>query len=287
QPTTALHQLPSPSPLLVFAGLQAQTPGELSQREGSDLSVLCPYPAEREYRDLKSWCRWIDERCQVQVAIIDTRTVLYTEQARQGHITIQDDPIHRNFSITMTDLRVQDSGIYYCAYRKGWQDFVPLKTISLTVFKGEYLFPMQTPVLSGGNVTASSLHPPTAHSERLPPTPSISPLLHALALCFPCSQSTGYPDHARRWMPLCLRLRVRHQVCCSAEFHKVELDSLSVQCPYHTLGYRSERKAWCRAVSQTGRCDLVVSTDFPNTLNISKAQKGRASIQDDTQNRTV
>uniref|UniRef100_A0A493THJ9 Ig-like domain-containing protein n=1 Tax=Anas platyrhynchos platyrhynchos TaxID=8840 RepID=A0A493THJ9_ANAPP len=191
---------------LCFPGLQAQTPGELSQREGSNLSVLCHYPAEDEYRDLKSWCRWIDKRCQVQVTIIDTITDLYTERARQGYITIQDDPIHRIFSITMTDLRVQDSGTYFCAYRKGWQDYVPLKTISLTVFK---------------------------------------------------------------------------------EFHKLELDSLSVQCSYRDLGYRSERKAWCRYAGQTGRCENVVSTDTTYTWSINKGKKGRASIRDDPQERTI
>nr|XP_038024272.1 LOW QUALITY PROTEIN: polymeric immunoglobulin receptor-like [Anas platyrhynchos] len=192
--------------LSVAKRLQAQTPGELSQREGSNLSVLCPYPAEREYRDLKSWCRWIDQRCQLQVAIIAQVLYAHTERANQGYITIQDDPIHRNFSITMTDLQVEDSGTYYCAYRKGWESYVPLKWISLTVFK---------------------------------------------------------------------------------ELHKLELDSLSVQCPYRKLGYSSGRKAWCRYPGQTGTCDLVVSTDFPNTLSISKAQKGRAWIQDDTQERTI
>ncbi|XP_071884393.1 CMRF-35-like molecule 4 [Anas platyrhynchos] len=188
---------------LCFPGLQAQTPGELSQREGSNLSVLCPYPAEREYRDLKSWCRWIDQQCQLQVAIIGTSTYAHTERANQGYITIQGDPIHRNFSITMTDLQVEDSGTYYCAYS---QINVPLKWISLTVFK---------------------------------------------------------------------------------ELHKLELDSLSVQCPYHALGFRSERKAWCRAVGQTGGCELMVSTDTTYTWGISKGKEGRASIQDDTQNRTV
>uniref|UniRef100_A0A493SV81 Ig-like domain-containing protein n=1 Tax=Anas platyrhynchos platyrhynchos TaxID=8840 RepID=A0A493SV81_ANAPP len=206
QPTTALHQLPSPSPLLVFTGLQAQTREELSQHEGSNLSVLCPYPAEREYRDLKSWCRWTDQGCQLQVALLGTITYTYSQQANQGYITIQDDPKHRNFSITMTDLQVEDSGTYYCAYRKGWESYVPLKWISLNVFK---------------------------------------------------------------------------------ELHKLELDSLSVQCPYRKLGYSSGRKAWCRYPGQTGTCDLVVSTDFPNTLSISKAQKGRAWIQDDTQERTI
>uniref|UniRef100_A0A8B9ZTA6 Ig-like domain-containing protein n=1 Tax=Anas zonorhyncha TaxID=75864 RepID=A0A8B9ZTA6_9AVES len=90
-----------------------------------------------------------------------------------------------------------------------------------------------------------------------------------------------------KWIPLCPRLRVRHQVCCSAELHKLELDSLSVQCPYHALGYRSERKAWCRYAGQTGRCELVVSTDTTYTWSINKGQKGRASIQDDPQERTI
>eukprot|EP00075_Anas_platyrhynchos_P011409 XP_027300662.1 uncharacterized protein LOC113839921 isoform X2 [Anas platyrhynchos] len=188
---------------LCFPGLQAQTIQKLSQREGSNLSVLCHYTAEDEYRELKSWCRWTDQGCQLQVATSGTRTHFYTYRARQGHFTIKDDPIHKNFSITMTDLQVEDSGTYYCAYS---QSYVLLKRISLNVFK---------------------------------------------------------------------------------EFHKLELDSLSVQCPYHTLGYRSERKAWCRAVGQTGRCELVVSTDTTYTRGISKGKEGRASIQDDTQNRTV
>ncbi|KAI6072775.1 hypothetical protein LUU34_00655900 [Aix galericulata] len=188
---------------LCFPGLQAQTIQKLSQREGSNLSVLCPYPAEDDYRELKSWCRWTDQRCQLQVATRGTRTQFYTYRARQGHFTVHDDPIHRNFSITMTDLRVEDSGTYYCAYS---QSYVLLKWISLNVFK---------------------------------------------------------------------------------EFHKLELDSLSVQCPYHDLGYRSERKAWCRSVGQTGWCELVVSTGTNYTLGISKGKKGRAWIQDDPWKRTV
>nr|XP_047926899.1 polymeric immunoglobulin receptor-like [Anser cygnoides] len=188
---------------LCFPGLQAQTPEEVSQREGSDLSVLCPYPAEVDDREQKSWCRRTDQGCQHQVVIIGTTTYPYTNRARQGHVTIQDDPIHRNFSITMTDLQVEDSGTYYCAYR---QSNVPLKRISLNVFK---------------------------------------------------------------------------------EFHKLELDSLSVQCPYHDQAYLYGRKAWCRYVDQTGRCKLMVSTDITYAWSINKAQKDRASIQDDTQKRTV
>ncbi|XP_032059162.1 uncharacterized protein LOC116498838 [Aythya fuligula] len=191
---------------LCFPGLQAQTIHKLSQREGSHLSVLCHYPAEGKHQELKSWCRWTDQGCQLQVATSGTRTQFYTYQARQRHFTMQDDPIHRNFSITMNDLQVEDSGTYYCAYRQDFESYVPLKWISLTVFK---------------------------------------------------------------------------------EFHKLELDSLSVQCLYHDLGYRSVRKAWCRAVGQTDRCELVVRTDTTYTWGISKGKEGRAWIQDDPWKRTV
>lgn len=87
------------------------------------------------------------------------------------------------------------------------------------------------------------------------------------------------PSRPRSW--------VRHQVCCSAELHKLELDSVSVQCPYHDQAYLYGRKVWCRHLGQTGRCELVVSTYTTYTWSINKAQKDRASIQDDIQKRTV
>uniref|UniRef100_A0A8B9UZN6 Ig-like domain-containing protein n=1 Tax=Anas zonorhyncha TaxID=75864 RepID=A0A8B9UZN6_9AVES len=191
---------------LCFPGLQAQTREELSQREGSNLSVLCPYPAELDNWKMKSWCRGTGQKCDLQVAIIGTSIYTYTDRATEGHVTVQGDPIHGNFSVTMTDLRAEDSGMYFCAYRKDRDSYVPLKRISLNVFK---------------------------------------------------------------------------------EFHKLELDSLSVQCPYRDLGYRSVRKAWCRYTGQTGRCELVVSTDTTYTWGTNSGQKGRAWIQDDTQERTV
>ncbi|XP_010115838.1 PREDICTED: polymeric immunoglobulin receptor-like [Chlamydotis macqueenii] len=71
------------------------------------------------------------------------------------------------------------------------------------------------------------------------------------------------------------------------ELHKMELDSLSVQCPYGKLGYSTGRKAWCQREGRTG-CKVLVSTDhYPSTRSNSKALGDRAFIQDDTQNRSV
>lgn len=123
---------------------------------------------------------------------------------------------------------------------------------------------------------------PWAPGHMAPCSPAQSALPGLTATAWP-----RCPDCAGRWMPSRPRSWVRHQVCCSAELHKLELDSVSVQCPYHALGYRHERKVWCRHLGQTGRCELVVSTYTTYTWSINKAQKDRASIQDDIQKRTV
>lgn len=59
-----------------------------------------------------------------------------------GRVTIEDNPMLRTVSITMTDLQAEDSDTYSCAYRpySHIDNYVQLKTISLNVFQGEYLF---------------------------------------------------------------------------------------------------------------------------------------------------
>ncbi|NXK55896.1 PIGR protein, partial [Chauna torquata] len=118
---------------LCFPGLQAQPPdAELSQREGSTLSIPCPYPPQLDHQQVKAWCRVASGTCQLVAVTIASTQYSYTDRARQGHVTIQDDPARGNMSITMTSLQVEDSGTYSCAYG---HRYVPLKTISLNVFK--------------------------------------------------------------------------------------------------------------------------------------------------------
>lgn len=70
-----------------------------------------------------------------------------------------------------------------------------------------------------------------------------------------------------------------------AELHKLELDSLSVQCPYGALGYSWGRKAWCR--QGQAQCSLVVSTVYSPKWGSNGARNKSSSIQDDTRTRTV
>uniref|UniRef100_A0A8C3M0H7 Ig-like domain-containing protein n=1 Tax=Chrysolophus pictus TaxID=9089 RepID=A0A8C3M0H7_CHRPC len=117
--------------LLCCPGLPARTPdAEMSQREGSTFSIECPYTAQPDNKQLKAWCRVRNERCELVVLTLASTEYRYSDRARQGHITIQDD--NRTVSITMSDLQAEDSGIYSCVYSS---NYVPLKTISLNVYK--------------------------------------------------------------------------------------------------------------------------------------------------------
>ncbi|NP_001074337.2 triggering receptor expressed on myeloid cells isoform 2 precursor [Gallus gallus] len=117
--------------LLCCTGLQAETPeAEMSQQEGSTFSIQCPYTTQPENEQLKAWCRMRNERCQLEVLTLDSVQYRYSDRAMQGHITIKD--YNRTVSITMSDLQAEDSGIYSCVYSN---NYVPLKTISLNVYK--------------------------------------------------------------------------------------------------------------------------------------------------------
>uniref|UniRef100_A0A8C9FLS6 Ig-like domain-containing protein n=1 Tax=Pavo cristatus TaxID=9049 RepID=A0A8C9FLS6_PAVCR len=117
--------------LLCCPGLRAQTPEtEMSQREGSTFSIQCPYTTQPDNKQLKAWCRMRNARCELLVLTLASREYQYSDRARQGHITIQDD--NRTVSITMSDLQAEDSGIYSCMYSS---NYVPLKTILLNVYK--------------------------------------------------------------------------------------------------------------------------------------------------------
>ncbi|KAF1445324.1 Triggering receptor expressed on myeloid cells 1, partial [Pygoscelis papua] len=191
---------------LIFTGLQAQTPAAKERRlEGSTLYIWCPYTAQTNSQQRKAWCRMRENRCEPLVETTKPSQYPYKTHATNGKVTIEDNPTHRTVSITMTNLQVEDSGTYCCASRFYSNGYLPLKTISLHVFK---------------------------------------------------------------------------------ELHKLELYSLSVQCPYSTLGYSTGAKAWCQREGQTGY-KVVASTDYSSTRHNSKAMVHRTLIQDDTQQRTV
>ncbi|NXG06205.1 CLM5 protein, partial [Sakesphorus luctuosus] len=115
--------------LLCFPGVQAEAPyAEERRREGSTLYVQCPY-TDKVKNLWKVWCRLEGEQCREIV-----RTSYYSQTAAKT--TIKDNPPAGTVSVTMTDLKTEDSGIYFCAYYSS--GYIALKTVSLNVYKGSF-----------------------------------------------------------------------------------------------------------------------------------------------------
>ncbi|NXR45918.1 CLM9 protein, partial [Hippolais icterina] len=105
--------------------LQGQITEAQRRREGNTLYIECPY-TQAEYRYRKYWCR------QKPDGGYQPLLSIYYGEYQDGRTTMKDDSSRKIVSITMTDLKAEDSGTYFCAY----YNHVPRKTISLIVFKG-------------------------------------------------------------------------------------------------------------------------------------------------------
>ncbi|NXX83964.1 TRML2 protein, partial [Urocolius indicus] len=184
---------------LCFPGLHTEVL-EVKRHEGSSLLITCPYTPQTNYVSQKAWCHI--RSGQYEHLVETTYPPQYPHWYTNGKAGIQDNFINGIVSISMINLRVEDSGTYCCASRFDAYTYRLLKTISLNVFK---------------------------------------------------------------------------------ELHKGELDSLSVQCPYRTLGYyySTGTKAWCR--THKSNCINWLRANYPSTQTNSKALEERILIEEDTQ----
>ncbi|NWI06033.1 CLM7 protein, partial [Tichodroma muraria] len=115
--------------------LQGQTPEAQRRREGGSVYIQCPYEPWVTDKHSKYWCLLTDEGWK---DVVNTYYE-YSKQSKDGRIKIKDDSTRKTVSITMTDLKAEDSGTYFCAAYNSYSGYVRLKMISLNVFKGEYL----------------------------------------------------------------------------------------------------------------------------------------------------
>uniref|UniRef100_A0A8U7P0T4 Uncharacterized protein n=1 Tax=Corvus moneduloides TaxID=1196302 RepID=A0A8U7P0T4_CORMO len=116
--------LSSPSPHLILPALQGQTPEAERRREGGTLNVECPYKAQTEDWHAKYWC-------------LVTNTGWGQSTAREGSVRIQDDTQQGIVTITMEQLQVQDSGVYWCALQES-SGLSRMEEVTLSVSKGGY-----------------------------------------------------------------------------------------------------------------------------------------------------
>ncbi|XP_054660112.1 polymeric immunoglobulin receptor-like isoform X1 [Grus americana] len=308
---------------LCFPGHPAQTAdAEERQWEGSTLCIQCPYTEHDNYWQQKAWVRVRDDKPEVLVETTNSRQYPYATRATKGKVTIEDKHTYRTVVITMTNLQAEDSGTYSCALLSYNYGYVPLKTISLNVFKGH---PAQTPDAEERQWEGSTLCiqcPYTEHDNYWQQKAWVRVRDDKPEVLVKTTNSRQYPYATRATKG---KVTIEDNVFCrtvvitmtnlqaedsgtyscallsynygyvllktiSLNVFKVlrrwELDSLSVQCPYSTLGHSTETKVWCRRQGQT-ECKAMVRTDYPSTLHNSKALEGRTLIQDDTQNRII
>ncbi|XP_032718123.1 uncharacterized protein LOC116870479 isoform X1 [Lontra canadensis] len=121
---------PLPPVLLVLlaSGSWGQKLELLHHLEGESFSVKCPYQPQRGSGAVKFWCRWDLPR---------TCTRLATSPQLQGkpRNSIEDNVRWGYFIVTMTELRVEDSGSYSCGTYKSSRIFFH-RNIHLVVSRG-------------------------------------------------------------------------------------------------------------------------------------------------------
>ncbi|NWV99740.1 TRML1 protein, partial [Machaerirhynchus nigripectus] len=129
--------------------LRGQTPDVERRREGDTLYVQCPYTGISA-SNTKFWCRLTDGACEELARSYSQRW----RPPEDGRITIKDDTTNKTLSITMTGLRAEDSGTYFCAY---YTTRHVLRTISLNVFRAHIPGVFQGPSSTQPRSQATSL----------------------------------------------------------------------------------------------------------------------------------
>ncbi|NXL15054.1 TRML2 protein, partial [Setophaga kirtlandii] len=130
--------------------LQGQAQGAQRRREGDTLNIQCPYAALATVSEIKYWCLLENGACKELVST-------YWKPSQAGRIQINDDTTTKTVSVTMTGLKAEDSGTYFCAIYRHYNKYPRLKTISLIVFRAHTLAVLQGPRSSEPRSQTTSL----------------------------------------------------------------------------------------------------------------------------------
>uniref|UniRef100_A0A452U7C4 Ig-like domain-containing protein n=1 Tax=Ursus maritimus TaxID=29073 RepID=A0A452U7C4_URSMA len=103
--------------VLLASGSWEQKSELLHQLEGGSVSVKCPYQAQQGSNPVKVWCRQVPER-SCDLLVTSPRLPGLLQKPRNS---IQDNVSRGYFLVTMTELRIEDSGSYSCGiYKSPW-----------------------------------------------------------------------------------------------------------------------------------------------------------------------
>ncbi|KAK2501438.1 hypothetical protein MC885_008564, partial [Smutsia gigantea] len=145
----ATHLLPTVLLVLLASGSWEQNP-ELNKLEGETVSVRCPYKPQQDLNKVKTWCRQTSAHTCTMLAVHPRLKAKLWET----RYSIQDDLSSGYFTVTMADLKVKDTGFYWCGIYESPGIFI-LRTIHL-------LQPCRLPGARGGPQPGPPppVHPP-------------------------------------------------------------------------------------------------------------------------------
>ncbi|XP_074046085.1 uncharacterized protein LOC141489207 [Macrotis lagotis] len=117
--------------LLLFMGSQGQG-SNMKYLEGQTLRVICRYPPRRDEKRWKIWCKFQENERRCKHLIIWNSTSI---QQHSELSTSLEDNIYTGITIiTMSELRVNNSGIYSCGIYDSVRDNLYIvRSISLEV----------------------------------------------------------------------------------------------------------------------------------------------------------
>lgn len=159
--------------VLLASGSWGQKPEMLHLLEGDSFSVKCLYPPQKGSEAVKFWCKWDLSR---------TCTLLATSPQLWGkpQNSIEDKVGRGYFIVTMTKLRVEDSGSYSCGIYKSSRKFFH-RNIHLVVSRASIL---PTARNTSGTTAWTSATSPVTDRYSVP----IFPALHVLLPMASCGK---------------------------------------------------------------------------------------------------
>ncbi|XP_053078812.1 triggering receptor expressed on myeloid cells 1 isoform X1 [Acinonyx jubatus] len=101
--------------MVFISELQAENESKEEKfiKEGETLNVNCPFSTEKYSYSQKAWQKLIDGRKPVTLAFT-TSTSGNPSQVREGRYFLEDIPSEAILHVQMTNLQVEDSGLYRC-----------------------------------------------------------------------------------------------------------------------------------------------------------------------------
>ncbi|XP_048203754.1 triggering receptor expressed on myeloid cells 1 [Perognathus longimembris pacificus] len=144
--------------LLLVSGLRAEAESDVYmyfRTEGEDLRVGCPANIMIYADSQKAWQR-LRAGGEVQTLGVTERPTGVPSEVRVGRTILRDDPEQGIFTVQMTDLRVEDSGLYRCVIYRPPASPIPLShLVRLQVTRDPSVTPASSKTLQAQSATVS------------------------------------------------------------------------------------------------------------------------------------